>query len=67
VEVLIASVVGLAELGLALMVFLSVLAPDRAPRGLAQIPLYWRLSFLLFSSVIAGAVIQLAGASHRIH
>jgi hypothetical protein len=67
VEVWIASVVGLAELGLALSVFLSVLAPDRAPRGLAKMPLYWRLSFLLLSSVIAGAVIQFAGASHRIH
>jgi hypothetical protein len=67
VEFVFASVVAVCQLALAGLVFLSVSWPDRSPSWMLKVPLIWRLSALALCSVLAGAVIQLAGVAHRSH
>jgi hypothetical protein len=55
------------ELVAAASVYVSVLAPERAPLGLGRFPLVWRLGMLLLLSVLCGATLQLMGVSHRSH
>ena len=54
----------LAELALAGVIYVSVAAPDRVPEPLRRTPIFWRLLALLLWSFVAGAMIQLMGATH---
>lgn len=66
-EIVLVSMVGLAEVAFAAAVFVSVAAPERAPERVLKIPLLWRLFCLLLYSVLCGAVVQLVGVIHRTH
>ena len=66
-EIVLVSMVGLAEVAFATAVFVSVAAPERAPERVLKIPLLWRLFCLLLCSVLCGAVVQLVGVIHRTH
>ncbi len=57
----------MVELVVAASVYVSVVAPERAPLGMGRLPVVWRLVILLLLSVLCGATLQLMGVSHRSH
>ncbi len=63
----VAMVAALVELAVAGAIYVSVVAPERAPLGIWQVPLRWRLGLLFCLSILCGAVLQLAGVIHRSH
>jgi hypothetical protein len=54
-------VVAVVELLLAGAIYTSVAVPERAPLGLEQMPLVWRLSLLVAWSLVCGVVLQTYG------
>jgi len=54
-------VVVVVELVLAGAIYTSVAVPERAPLGLGQMPLAWRLSLLVAWSLVCGVVLQTFG------
>jgi hypothetical protein len=60
-------VVAVVELVLAGAIYTSVAAPKRAPLGLEQMPLVWRLSLLLAWSLVCGVVLQTYGVASGNH
>ncbi len=66
-EILVAIIVGFSQFACTAAVFVSLVAPERAPETVTKIPLIWRLTGLLCVSILAGIVIQLAGVSHRLN
>lgn len=60
-------VVAVVELVLAGAIYTSVAAPERAPFGLDQMPLVWRLSLLVAWSLVCGVVLQTYGVVSGSH
>ena len=63
----VALVAAAVELVVAGSVYISVVAPQRAPQWVGRTPLAWRLGLLFMLSILCGATLQLAGVIHRSH
>ena len=60
-------VVAVVELVLAGAIYTSVAVPERAPFGLEQMPLVWRLFLLVAWSIVCGVVLQTYGVAAGNH
>ena len=60
-------VVAFVELALAGAIYTSVAVPKRAPLGLEQVPLRWRLLLLLAWSLVCGVLLQTYGVTSGNH
>lgn len=63
----VATVAALIEISVAAAVYVSVVAPERAPFQVGRLPLLFRLGLLFVLSILCGATLQLMGVIHRSH